>query len=332
MEVKALCANCKSRGKLFKRNQSQEVILIPTVPTNSFGVDQEEEEKSYRYRKVLMKSHGSATMKQKINFVILGSLFWITVMLIMNYISMKQSRFKPGVGSYCVWEYKKCTSEFNWNLCATSMYDCGDIENENYGSFIFTSPEKLPKSHDVENISKSFSYAQNEANENVCLYTARVSNNICENLCFAADFSYDSDVNFKFTAPELRMTSGIKRTRYNHQKNAECKSICMLASDLEVKEDCPFHKRCPHGCPCPGYKCAEDVLDFNLAGVRFVENGFGESYLYKISLESNKINFERLSLSKILENFCIVQFYGDFYLLQEAPALGPGLQIRNANS
>ena len=176
-------------------------------------------------------------------------------------------------------------------ICATSMYDCGDIENENYGSFIFTSPEKISESHDVENILRIFSHAQNEANHNVCLYTARVSNNICENLCFAADFSYDSDENFEFIAPEFKMTSGRKRTRYNHQRNAECKSICMLASDMEVQEDCPFQRRCPNGCPCPGYKCSENVLDFNLAGVHFVDNSLVESNLYKISLESIQLNF-----------------------------------------
>ena len=192
MIVKATCANCKCRGKLFKRKRK--VILIPTLKVN-FGVQEEKEEKK-RYEKDLLAAHGFATRKQKISVTFLGSLFWLTIVLLANFISLENTKFKPGVGSFCVLEYKKCISEFDWNLCASSMYDCGDMENENYGSFNFTLPQKITKFSNVEKSLAVFSHVQNKANENLCLYTVHVTNNICENLCFSSDFSYDSDENY----------------------------------------------------------------------------------------------------------------------------------------
>ncbi|CBY13686.1 unnamed protein product [Oikopleura dioica] len=240
-------------------------------------------------------------------------------MLIANFISLAKSKFKPGVGSYCVREYKKCISEFDWNLCASSMYDCGDMENENYGRFNFTAPQKIQDFLKVEQSLSVFSSAQNRANENICLFTAHISSNICENLCFSSDFSYDPDEEHKFYATEES-----SELRYNHEKNAECKSICMLASDLEVEEDCPFHNRCPNGCPCPGYKCLEDVLDFNLASVVFGKNdqkNISRSF-YKISRKSETLKFDELAMNDELTNlgnFCVVTFRGHFFVIQAEP-------------
>jgi len=315
MNVKATCANCNCRGKLFKRKQSCEVILVPTVKINF----SDEEKKSKRYQKGFLAPHGFDTQLQKISFVFWGSLFWVTVMLIANFISLEKNRFKPGVGSYCVLEYKKCISEFDWNLCASSMYDCGDMENENYGSFIFTLPQKIPKFSDIEQSLAVFSSAQNKANENLCLLTAHVSNNICENLCFSSDFSYYPDKNYKSIAADEN--SGWLDLRYNQQKNAECKNICMLASDLEVEEDCPLHKRCPNGCPCPGYKCVDDILDFNLAGVYFGRHDrfYDRSSILKVSLssQSDTVKFDELSWSSDIRNFCIILFRGDYFVIEQ---------------
>ena len=299
MNVKATCTNCKCVGKL--RKQNQEVILVPFLDS----LFQKEDECLKRYKTGFLAKHGFATALQKFNFVILGTLFWVTVMLIANFISLEKSKFKPGVGSHCVWEYKKCSSDFDWNLCASSMYDCGDIESDNYGRFIFTAPQKNQISSNSEQSLAVFSNSQNKANENLCLFTAHVSNNICENLCFSSDFSYDPDEN--------------NDSIYNHQKNAECKNICISASDLEIKEDCPLQKRCPNGCPCPGYKCLEDILDFDLAGVHFGRNDFWNSSMsfYKISLQQNfdTLKFDALTMPAI-DNYCIVSFQGDFFIIQ----------------
>ena len=177
--------------------------------------------------------------------------------------------------------------------------------------------QKTANSSNVETSLVVFSDAQNKANENLCLFTAHVSNNICENLCFSSDFSYDSDENYKF----IDKRKHFDRLWYNHQKNKECKNICLLASDLEIEEDCPFRKRCPGGCPCPGYKCSKDVFDYDLAGVTLAKNGdFGMSgrhSFYKITLqsESKTVKFEDLTASHFFSNFCIVNFYGYFYVI-----------------
>ena len=304
------------QGKTIKRDQSLEVILVHTV---NVGVQQDSERNERRF----LAPHGFATALQKTNFVIFGTLFWVTVMLIANYISFENSRFKAGVGSYCVREYKKCALEFDWNLCASSMYDCGNIEDDNYSKFIFTPPLKIANSSNVEKSLPVFSDSQNKANENLCLFTAHVSNNICENLCFSSDFSYDSDDNYEFIHKkdkELDQAS----TWYNHEKNMECKSICLLASDLEIEEDCPLHKRCPRGCPCPGYKCSEDVFDYDLAAVSLVKNSLDmeqRSSFYKITLLSDTVKFEDQTPSHSwfhpFFNFCIVNFHGYLYIIEE---------------
>jgi hypothetical protein len=185
-------------------------------------------------------------------------------MLLANYVSFEKNRFKAGIGSYCVREYKNCTSNFDWNLCATSMYDCGNFESENYGNFNFTLPHKIENSSRVESVAV-FSAAQSKANENLCLFSVNVDKSICENLCFSSDFSYDLDENFEFTPKDTTFWSGYK---YDQQKNKECRSICMLASNLKIEEDCPFHKNCPNGCPCSSFKCKIDIVDFDLVGVR----------------------------------------------------------------
>jgi len=176
------------------------------------------------------------------------------------------------------------------------------MENENYGSFNFITPPTIQKCSDTEQSLSFFSHAQNKANENICLLTAHLSNNICENLCFSSDFSYDLDANYELLA------NNVAAPAYNHQKNKECKSICKFASDMQVEEDCPFQKRCPNGCPCPGYKCQEEVMDFNLARVGFGRyNQISSTFYYKISLQPGNLKFDKLSTSVLerLSRFAI---------------------------
>ena len=205
------------------------------------------------------------TAMQIVNFLIWGSLFWVTIMLVANYVSFEKNRFKAGIGSYCVRQYKNCTSEFDWNLCATSMFDCGNFDSENYGIFNFTQPQKIENSSRVESVAV-FSEAQSKANENLCLFSVNVDKSICENLCFSSDFSYDLDENFQFAPKDEIQSLGNK---YNQQKNKECRSICLLASNLIIEPDCPFHRNCPNGCPCSSFKCKNDIVDFDLAGFQF---------------------------------------------------------------
>jgi hypothetical protein len=267
MSVKATCANCQCKGKLFKRKEK--VILIPTVKILFQDDEEEKEANSERYEKGFLAPHGFATKIQVLIFLTWGSLFWVTIMLLANYVSFEKNRFKAGIGSYCVRQYKNCTSEFDWNLCATSMFDCGNFDSENYGIFNFTLPQKIENSSRVESVAV-FSEAQSKANENLCLFSVNVDKSICENLCFSSDFSYDLDEYYEF-APKDSIYEFDKR-KYDQEKNKECKSICLLASNLKIEEDCPFHKNCPNGCPCSSFKCKNDIMDFDLAGVSLGKN------------------------------------------------------------
>ena len=87
MNVRATCENWKCKGKLFKRNQSREVLLIPTVTVN-IGIEAKDPNKN---EKGFLAPHGFATALQMINFLVWGTLFWVTVMLIANYVSFEKS-------------------------------------------------------------------------------------------------------------------------------------------------------------------------------------------------------------------------------------------------
>ena len=95
ISVKATCANCQCKGKLFKRKKR--VILIPTAKILFQGAEEEKEANSERYEKGFLAPHGFATAKQVINFLFWGSLFWVTIMLLANYVSFEKNRFKAGV-------------------------------------------------------------------------------------------------------------------------------------------------------------------------------------------------------------------------------------------
>ena len=87
MNARVTCENCKCKGKLFKRNQSREVILIPTVTVN-IGIEAKDPNKN---EKGFLAPHGFATALQMINFLVWGTLFWVTVMLIANYVSFEKT-------------------------------------------------------------------------------------------------------------------------------------------------------------------------------------------------------------------------------------------------
>jgi hypothetical protein len=157
------------------------------------------------------------------------------------------------------------TAPLNSTGISVPMYDCGNFESENYGNFNFTLPHKIENSSRVESVAV-FSAAQSKANENLCLFSVHVDKSICENLCFSSDFSYDLDENFQFAPKDEIQSLGNK---YNQQKNKECRSICLLASNLIIEPDCPFHRNCPNGCPCSSFKCKNDIVDFDLAGFQF---------------------------------------------------------------
>ena len=317
MKIQAFCTGCKCKGYLYKRKKDGGVTFVPLISTKSTHIY-----KQNRRSWLRIESHGFGTLQQKASLVIWGSLFWIAVMLVANFMNYERTKFKPGIGSHCVLKYKKCIVEYDWNLCASSMYDCANPKTEGFGYFNFTAPEKKNEIQEV--ILETYSMAENKANANLCHFNAHLSKNLCTNLCYSADFSYHVDENFEVNRTKDMLVNPVGEN-YNQEMNSECNNICMLAADIDVKDDCPFEKRCPHGCPCPGYDCQKHaaVNDLVIVSKNLYSGTRRSKSLYKVAI-SPSFKFEELS-SEISQNtyatFCIVPFRGNFYVIEAIPSL-----------
>ncbi|CAG5077446.1 Oidioi.mRNA.OKI2018_I69.PAR.g8717.t1.cds [Oikopleura dioica] len=209
----------------------------------------------------MFESHGFGTTKQMINFVIYGSIFWIMTMVLANFVNYERTKFRPGVGSYCIREFKTCIQNFEYNSCLNPLYNCASLSHDDYGSFHF--PEKMAELNFPASDEKEiFTDEENELNRNLCFQTAGLSRNLCENLCFESQFSFIEDEKFieAMNKPpeEYHWQVDEKSATYNHSKNFECMEICKYAAGIQERDDCPQEKRCPNGCPCKGYKCTKN--------------------------------------------------------------------------
>lgn len=97
MKLEAFCANCECRGKLYRKNRSGEIILLPFFWEkarfwNYFR--EREREREYDGKKFCPAKHGFGTVKQQAAVVSFGSIFWITIMLITNLVSYQRTKFK----------------------------------------------------------------------------------------------------------------------------------------------------------------------------------------------------------------------------------------------
>jgi len=301
---------------LYQKKSDGEVTLEPDIYPKAEHVYRQNGSSWLR-----IQPHGFGTVRQKASIVTWGSLFWITVMIIANFLNYERTKFKPGIGSFCVLEYKKCIIDYDWNICASSMYDCANPTTEGFGYFNFTAPEKKQQMKEV--ILETYSMAESRANANLCHFNAHLSKNLCTNVCYDGDFSHDFDENYEVNRTKNMMETMIAQT-YNQEKNSECNSICMLAADIDVKDDCPLEKRCPFGCPCPGYNCKKYVADFDL--VILSKNVW---YSQNLSRSLHKVvmtpSFKLQELSSEISQafyatFCTVSFRGNFYVIAAEPA------------
>jgi len=183
-----------------------------------------------RRSRFFVKNHGSSTFMQKSGYVINGTALWLTVVLIMNYVSLLGSRFKPGFGSSCVLEFKKCIDLHEFGPCAASLYNCGDVGSIDYR--VFRMPKVVQEVSVRPTLAEHFSANDNQANRNMCIFNAKNDEKLCRVLC--------------------------KTDSFDVQMENECREICAIASDLSAFDDCPFEKNCPSGCPCPKYDCKKN--------------------------------------------------------------------------
>ena len=167
---------------------------------------------------------------QKSGYVANGTALWLTVVLILNYVSLLESRFKPGFGSACVLKYKQCIKSHKFAECAASLYNCGDVGSIDYR--VFRSPKIMQEVSVRPTLVENFSATDNQANRNMCIFNAKNDEKLCRVLC--------------------------KTDSFGVQMENECREICRIASDLSAFDDCPFEKNCPSGCPCPKYDCKKN--------------------------------------------------------------------------
>ncbi|CAG5107988.1 Oidioi.mRNA.OKI2018_I69.chr1.g3584.t1.cds [Oikopleura dioica] len=99
------CANCKAEGKIYLITGKDKRLLIPKKLLDEerrYSLPERERRYSLRNteKKLKLKKHGNATDKQKLVYVVLGSIFWISIMLLTNYISLQKNRLASRNSSF----------------------------------------------------------------------------------------------------------------------------------------------------------------------------------------------------------------------------------------
>jgi hypothetical protein len=115
-----------------------------------------------------------------------GSIFWLTIIMLANFISFEMKRFKPSFGSACVLQFKKCIEFHNFEICASSLYNCGNIDSADYRNF--TMPNVIEDVPVMKITAQNFSANDNIANRNMCKFNAKNDQRLCEVLCQTDSF------------------------------------------------------------------------------------------------------------------------------------------------
>ena len=162
---------------------------------------------------------GNATIKQKITFVVLGSIFWQTIILIANFRGLEKLNV---VVSDCNIQYRACLKNHTYDPCTLSFNHC----REN-GRFIQPTEEikLIPKKR--REIKKVFTEIDQKMNVRVCNQQFFYGRKICEGLCGNALECF-----------------------------ALCATMADEKEELSSKV-CPFASLCPKGCPCPYFECTK---------------------------------------------------------------------------
>jgi hypothetical protein len=106
--------------------------------------------------------------------------------MLANFISFEMKRFKPSFGSACVLQFKKCIEFHNFEICASSLYNCGNIDSADYRNF--TMPNVIEDVPVMKITAQNFSANDNTANRNMCKFNAKNDQRLCEVLCQTDSF------------------------------------------------------------------------------------------------------------------------------------------------
>jgi hypothetical protein len=182
---------------------------------------------------------GGGTPRQWTTYMILGSAFWLSIVLITNYIGLaKLSAHETFLTTTCNRKYKICLKgEFFYDLCVKSFDDCRESK-----SFVFPVKHIVQEEPLIEPQIDTHNYTELEqiTNRKRCKSYEYFDRKICESLC-----------------------------PYRGDGASECNFLCR---DLVTSKTglygliCPGDKLCPNGCPCLHYKC-EIVSDSSMLQV-----------------------------------------------------------------
>ena len=163
---------------------------------------------------------GNGTFKQKMAYTAVGTLFWMTIVLIANYFGLEKLRVTV---SDCNRQYRICISNNTYDPCTLAFNHC----REN-GEFIHPNAEiRKISEKSPEIVDEHFSEIDQEMNIRVCNQQVFYGRKICEGLC---------------------------------GNTLECFTLCAAMADENEQlssKICPYASLCRNGCPCKYFKCTK---------------------------------------------------------------------------
>ena len=174
-------------------------------------------------------SSGGGTPQQWITYMILGSAFWLGIVLITNYIGLaKLSAHVTFQSTTCNRNLKICLQrQIFYDLCVKAFDDCRGSKNFVFPEHNLIMQEKPMKKPQVD--THNYTKLEQITNRKRCKSYDYFDLKICESLC-----------------------------PYRGKGVSECNVLCrsLVTSKTGMYGlICPGDKLCPNGCPCPHYRC-----------------------------------------------------------------------------
>ena len=97
MKLKAFCANCKCKGTLHRNETNGEIVLLPQFWEGALFWNYFKRRDKNDGSRFCPAEHGFDTVKQQASVVGFGSIFWISIMLVLNVVNYERTKFKQRV-------------------------------------------------------------------------------------------------------------------------------------------------------------------------------------------------------------------------------------------
>ena len=218
-----------------------EILSTRSIHTQKYDLEKKTFKKKVT-EKLSLAEHGFATDPQQYSYLGLGSILWVTIMLLGRpFFSWKPtSCFSANVASLerskGVTTFLTTTCNRNYKECVrmATMDFCGHLMRECYETKSFTLPQPVSKIRQVKGAPLEFSKDDNEANLRLCQKKNFYDQKTCRHLCSNTII--------------LESTTTIAVS--------PCESMCfgLTKTSQSGEQICPTQNLCPTGCPCQGLK------------------------------------------------------------------------------